>query len=80
MPAGGGPGWSPNGDLARDLALADLRQQIAELPDGAVVLVEAETHINLLPWERPTWSAHGQRQRVTTPGTNWRSSIFGAID
>jgi transposase len=45
-----------------------------------VVLVEDEIHVNLLPWVRATWIAHGQRQLVMTPGTNRRRTIFGAID
>jgi transposase len=68
------------GDPDRDKVLAALRQQIAELPHGAVLLAEDETHINLLPWVRSTWIAHGTRQRVMTPGTNRRRSIFGAVD
>jgi hypothetical protein len=48
------------GDPDRDQVLAGLRHTIAELPDGAVVLAEDETHINLLPWVRSTWIAHGQ--------------------
>jgi transposase len=45
-----------------------------------VVLAEDETHINLLPWVRATWIPSGQRQRVMTPGTNRRRTIFGAVD
>jgi hypothetical protein len=44
------------------------------------VLAEDETHLNLLPWVRATWIARGTRQRVMTPGTNRRRTIFGAID
>jgi transposase len=68
------------GDPDRDQILATLRQTIAELPQGAVVLAEDETHINLLPWVRASWIPTGQRQQVMTPGTNRRRSIFGAID
>jgi DDE superfamily endonuclease len=68
------------GDPDRDQILADLRQTIAVLPEGAVVLAEDETHINLLPWVRATWIVRGTRQQVMTPGTNRRRSIFGAID
>jgi transposase len=60
--------------------VADLRQAITDLPDGAVVLAEDETHINLLPWVRSTWIVKGARQRVMTPGTNRRRSLFGAVD
>jgi transposase/transposase-like protein len=68
------------GDPDRDHTLATLRQTIDQLPEGAVVLAEDETHINLLPWVRATWIAHGGRQQVMTPGTNRRRSIFGAVD
>jgi DDE superfamily endonuclease len=68
------------GDPDRDQTLADLQQQIRDLPTGAVVLAEDETHINLLPWVRSTWIPTGQRRQVMTPGTNRRRSIFGAID
>ena len=45
-----------------------------------MVLAEDETHVNLLPWVRATWVACGTRQRVMTPGTNRRRTIFGAVD
>ncbi len=68
------------GDPDRDQVLAALRQTLAALPDGAVVLAEDETHINLLPWVRATWILRGQRQLVMTPGTNRRRTIFGAVE
>jgi hypothetical protein len=68
------------GDPDRDQVLAALRQQISDLPEGAVLLAEDETHINLLPWARATWVVRGTRQRVMTPGKNRRRTIFGAVD
>jgi transposase len=68
------------GDPDVEQILAGLRQAIAELPDGSVVLAEDETHINLLPWVRATWVVRGTRQQVMTPGTNRRRTIFGAVD
>jgi transposase len=68
------------GDPDRDQILADLQQQIRDLPDGAVLLAEDETHINLLPWVRATWIPRGTRQQVMTPGKNRRRTIFGAVD
>jgi transposase len=68
------------GDPDRDQILAGLRQTVAELPQGAVVLAEDETHLHLLPWVRATWIANGCRQQVITPGTNRRRTIFGAVD
>ena len=60
--------------------VVDVRQAITDLPDGAVVLAEDQTHINLLPWVRSTWIVRGSRQRVVRPGTNRRRSQFGAVD
>lgn len=68
------------GDPDRDQVLADLHQQLGELPSGAVVLAEDETHVNLLPWVRATWVVGGTRQPVMTPGTDRRRTIFGAVD
>jgi hypothetical protein len=68
------------GDPDRDQILADLHQQITGLPDGAVLLAQDETHINLLPWVRSTWIVRGQRQEVMTPGKNGRRTIFAAVD
>ena len=68
------------GDPDRDQVLAALHQQLGKLPEGAVVLAEDETHVNLLPWVRATWVLGGTRQQVMTPGTNRRRTIFGAID
>jgi transposase len=68
------------GDPDREPTLAALHQAISDLPEGAVVLAEDETHINLLPWVRATWIARGTRQEVMTPGKNRRRTIFGAVD
>jgi transposase len=68
------------GDPDRDQILAGLHQHIRDLPDGAVLLAEDESHINLLPWVRATWIIRGQRQPVMTPGKNRRRTIFGAVD
>ena len=68
------------GDPDRDQVLADLHQQLNQLPPGAVVLAEDEMHVNLLPWVRASWIARGSRQQVMTPGKNRRRTIFGAVD
>jgi len=68
------------GDPDRDHVLAQVGEQVTGLPDGAVVLAEDETHINLLPWVRATWIVNGNRQPVMTPGTNRRRTIFGAVE
>jgi transposase len=68
------------GDPDRDQTLADLHCNIRDLPTGAVVLAEDETHLNLLPWVRATWIPRGTRQQVMTPGKNRRRTIFGAVE
>jgi hypothetical protein len=67
-------------DPDREQTLAELHQHLRDLPEGAVVLAEDETHINLLPWVRATWIPRGTRQQVMTPGKNRRRTIFGAVD
>ena len=56
------------GDPNEAAVLATLHQEIAALPEGAVILAEDESHINLLPWLRSTWIVRGERQEVVTPG------------
>jgi transposase len=68
------------GSADHDQVVAEVRSAIADLPRGAVVLAGDETHVNLLPWVRSTWIANGARQRVMTPGSNRRRSVFGAVD
>ncbi len=57
-----------------------MRATLAALAEGAVVLADDQTHVNLLPWVRATWIPHGTRQQVMTPGQNRRRTIFGAVD
>jgi transposase len=68
------------GDPEEAAVLAALHQEIAALPEGAVILAEDESHVNLLPWLRSTWIVKGERQEVMTPGKNQKRSIFGAIE
>jgi transposase len=68
------------GDPEEAARLAALHQEIAALPEKAVILAEDETHVNLLPWLRSTWIVRGERQEVMTPGQNQKRSVFGAIE
>ena len=68
------------GDPEEAAVLAALHQEIAALPEGAVLLAEDEAHVNLLPWLRSTWVVRGVRQEVMTPGKNEKHSVFGAIE
>ena len=82
-PRGGRLAAAPPGRQGRPRPRADPGRPppaLSDLPDGAVVLAEDETHVNLLPWVRATWIPHGTRQQVMTPGTNRRRTIFGAVE
>jgi hypothetical protein len=39
--------------------LAGLHQQLGDPPQRAALLAEEEAHLNLLPWVRAIWIAHG---------------------
>ncbi|GAA2717653.1 IS630 family transposase [Actinoplanes palleronii] len=67
-------------DPNRDQICADIRQRIAALPTGSVVLAEDETHLDLLPRIRSCWMPAGIRHRILTPGTNLRRTLHGAIN
>ena len=67
------------GDLVRDHVSPSCTRPSPSYPDGAVVLAEDETHLNLLPWVRHL--DHPRRLPAgADPGTNRRRSIFGAVD
>ena len=68
------------GDPDHDTICADIRDQIAALPAGSVVLAEDETHLDLLARVRACWMPHGIRHRVMTPGTNQRRTLHGAVN
>jgi transposase len=68
------------GDPDHAAICARIRRRVARLPAGSVVLAEDEAHLDLLPTVRATWTPHGHRHRVMTPGTNRRATIFGALN
>jgi hypothetical protein len=67
-------------DPDHDQTCADIRDRIAALPTGSVVLAEDETHLDLLPRIRACWMPAGIRHRILTPGTNVRRTLHGAIN
>jgi hypothetical protein len=67
-------------DPDHDQICADIRDRIAALPAGAVVLAEDETHLDLIARIRACWQPSGTRHRVLTPGTNRRRTIHGAVN
>jgi hypothetical protein len=45
-----------------------------------VVLAEGETHLNLLPHVRASWTLRGTRPEIVTPGTNRKVTVLGALE
>jgi transposase len=68
------------GDPNRDTICADIRDRIAALPAGSVVLAEDETHLDLLARVQSCWMPTGLRHRILTPGTNVRRTVHGAVN
>jgi transposase len=67
-------------DPNRDTICAGIRERIAALPAGSVILTEDETHIDLLARVRACWMPTGLRHRILTPGTNVRRTVHGAVN
>ena len=45
-----------------------------------MVLAEDETHLNLLPHVRASWTLRTARPQVPTPGKNRQVTVFGALE
>jgi hypothetical protein len=60
--------------------VAGVVARLLNLPRRAVVLAEDETHLNLLPHVRASWTLRGARPEVLTPGTNRKVTVLGAIE
>ena len=60
--------------------VAGIVARLLELPRQAVVLAEDETHLNLLPHVRASWTLRGRRPKVLTPGKNRRVTVLGALE
>ena len=74
------PKLTARGDPGHDQAVAAITARLLELPRRAVVLAEDETHLNLLPHVRASWTLRGARPEVVTPGKNRQVTVFGAIE
>jgi len=62
------PKLTARGDPDHDHVVAGIVARLLELPRSAVVLAEDETHLNLLPHVRASWTLRGRRPEVPTPG------------
>jgi transposase len=74
------PKLTARGDPYHDHVVAGIVARLLDLPRRAVVLAEDETHLNLLPHVRASWTLRGRRPEVLTPGTNRKVTVLGAIE
>jgi hypothetical protein len=74
------PELTARGDPAHDRVVAAIVARLLELPRRSVVCAEDETHLNLLPHVRASWTLRGARPKVLTPGTNRKVTVPGAIE
>jgi hypothetical protein len=74
------PRLTARGDPDHDHVVAGIVAGLIDLPRRSVVLAEDETHLNLLPHVRASWTLRTVRSQVPTPGTNRRVTVLGAIE
>jgi hypothetical protein len=74
------PKLTARGDPDHDHVVAGIVARLIDLPRRAVVLAEDETHLNLLPHVRASWTLRGRRPQILTPGTNRKVTVPGALE
>jgi transposase len=74
------PKLTARGDPYHDHVVAQIVARLLELPRRAVVLAEDETHLNLLPHVRASWTLRTARPQVLTPGKNRKVTVLGALE
>jgi transposase len=74
------PKLTARGDPAHDHVVAGIVARLAGLPRRSVVFAEDETHLNLLPHVRASWTLRTDRPQVPTPGKNRQVTVLGAIE
>jgi transposase len=74
------PKLTARGDPDHDHVVAGIVARLLDLPRRAVVLAEDETHLNLLPHVRASWTLRTVRPQVPTPGKNRQVTVYGAIE
>jgi hypothetical protein len=62
------PKLTARGDPDHDHVVAQIVARLIDLPRRAVVLAEDETHLNLLPHVRASWTLRGACPQVPHPG------------
>ena len=74
------PKLTARGDPDHDRVVTQIMARLMELPRQSVVLAEDETHLNLLPHVRASWTPRGTRPQIPTPGTNRQVTVRGALE
>jgi transposase len=74
------PKLAARGDPARAAVLAAITTRLRLLPPGSVIWAADETHLNLLPHVRASWTLRGRRPQVLTPGKNRQITVLGALE
>jgi DDE superfamily endonuclease len=74
------PRLTARGDPDHDHVVAQIVARLLALPRRPVLLAEDETHLNLLPHVRASWTPRAARPQVLTPGTNRKVTVLGAIE
>lgn len=74
------PRLTAKSDPDHDSVCAAIRERVAALPTGSVVLSTDETHLDWLAKIRACWMPKGMRYLIPTPGSNKRRTIFGAVN
>ena len=74
------PKLTARGDPDHDHVVAGIVARLIKLPRKAVVCAEDETHLNLLPHVRASWTLRGRRPQVPTPGKNRQVTVLGAME
>jgi hypothetical protein len=74
------PKLTARGDPYHDHVVAGIVARLLELPRQSMVLAEDETHLNLLPHVRASWTLRSRRPEIPTPGKNRQVTVFGAIE
>ena len=74
------PRLTARGDPDYNHVAAQIVARLKEMPRRAVVLAEDETHLNLQPHVRASWTLRTARPQIPTRGTNRQVTVCGAIE
>jgi transposase len=69
----------PEDPLARAKMWA-LYERIVGAPAGAAILCQDECDVHLVPVLRAMWMRRGRQAAISTPGTNRKVAVFGALE